>query len=178
MPIPELVTERLILRAPRPDDFEPSFAMWRDPVVTRYIGGRPQTREETWGRILRYIGHWQVFGWGFWTVTTRAGAFVGECGFADFHREIAPAIDAPEMGWSLAAAMHGQGYASEAVRAAAQWGDAHIDAPRTMCIIDPDNAASLAVAKKSGFVEATRTTYREAPTVMMQRTPPPREGRE
>lgn len=167
--IPELETARLVLRAPRPEDFAASFAMWSDPEVTRFIGGRPQTREETWGRILRYLGHWQVFGWGFWTIATKDGAFVGECGFADFHREIAPEIDAPEMGWSLASQMHGKGYATEAILAAAVWGDAHLGAPRTMCIIDPANAPSLAVAAKAGFVEHARTTYRDAPTVMMAR---------
>ena len=51
---PAIETPRLRLRAHRPDDLEASFAMWGDPAVTRFIGGRPFTREEVWGRFLRY----------------------------------------------------------------------------------------------------------------------------
>ena len=40
------------------DDFLDSFAMWSDPEVIRYIGGKPFTREEVWARLLRYAGHW------------------------------------------------------------------------------------------------------------------------
>jgi RimJ/RimL family protein N-acetyltransferase len=167
---PELTTARLVLRAPRPDDFDAALAMWTDPQVVRFIGGRAQSREEVWGRILRYIGHWRTLGYGFWTIADRDdGAFLGECGFADFHREIAPAIDVPEMGWALVSGAHGQGYASEALAAAAAWGDAHLDAPRTACIIDPDNAPSLRVAARLGFRETRRTLYREAPTVVLHR---------
>lgn len=169
MSIPELRTARLVLRAPRVGDFDASLAMWTHPDVTRFIGRRPATREETWGRILRYIGHWRTFGWGFWTIEDARGGFVGECGFADFHREIDPAIVVPEMGWALAPAAHGQGYASEALAAATTWGDTHLSSETTACIIDPENAPSLRVAGKIGFRELLRTTYRGDATVMMER---------
>src|SRR3712207_9437347 len=48
--IPAIDTERLMLRGPRREDFEESFAMWGDPRVTKYIGGKPSTREEKIGR--------------------------------------------------------------------------------------------------------------------------------
>jgi len=169
MPIPEVRTARLVLRAPAPGDFDASLAMWTHPEVTRFIGRRPATREETWGRILRYIGHWETFGWGFWTIASHDGAFVGECGFADFHRELAPPIDAPEMGWALSPGAHGRGYASEAIAAACAWGDAHLDAPTVACIIHPENAPSLRVAEKLGFRELRRTEYRGDPTVVLER---------
>ena len=44
--IPTVETERLILREYRLPDFEAYAALWRDPLVTRFIGGRPRTREE------------------------------------------------------------------------------------------------------------------------------------
>lgn len=55
--VPILETERLRLRAHRLDDFAASAAMWADPIVTRYTVGKPQTSEEVWSRLLRYIGH-------------------------------------------------------------------------------------------------------------------------
>lgn len=169
MQIPDLLTARLILRAPRPEDFDAAFAMWTDPVTVRFIGKRAQTREEVWGRILRYIGHWQTLGYGFWTIAGKDGAFLGECGFGDFHREIAPPIALPEMGWSLASHAHGQGFAAEALAAAVAWGDVHLTAPRTACIIDPGNAPSLRVAARIGFREILRTTYRGDATVLLER---------
>jgi RimJ/RimL family protein N-acetyltransferase len=53
---PVLATERLVLRRHRRDDFEPCLAMWSDPAVTRYIGGKPFAADEIWGKILRYAG--------------------------------------------------------------------------------------------------------------------------
>lgn len=111
--IPVLRTERLVLRAHALSDFADCLAMWSDPAVTRYIGGRPFNGEEVWARLLRYSGHWQLLGYGYWLVADRAsGGFVGEVGFADFRRQITPSFDAnPEIGWALAPASHGQGLA-------------------------------------------------------------------
>jgi RimJ/RimL family protein N-acetyltransferase len=166
--IPELRTDRLVLRAPQPGDFEAALAMWTHADVVRFIGKRAQTREEVWGRILRYIGHWHTLGYGFWSITLD-GAFIGECGFGDFHREIDPPIAWPEMGWSLAPAAHGKGFAAEALRAVVAWGDENLNTPRTACIIDPANIPSLRVAAKIGFRETLRTTYRGDETVAFER---------
>ena len=89
--VPVLETERLRLRGHRLDDFAASSAMWADEVVTRYIGGRPFTEEEVWARLLRYVGHWALVGYGYWVLEEKAtGAFVGEMGFGDFKRDIQP----------------------------------------------------------------------------------------
>ena len=55
---PTIETERTILRAHRLDEFEAYAAMWADPVVTRFIGGKARTREESWIRFLRHPGMW------------------------------------------------------------------------------------------------------------------------
>src|SRR4051794_25666729 len=137
--IPTLVTERLTLRAHRLDDMADSTALWTDPVVTRFIGGRPFTQEEIWTRLLRYVGHWALLGFGYWVVTeTASGRFVGEVGFADYKRELEPSLDgAPESGWVLAPWAFGRGFATEAVGAVVAWGDAHFGSRRTVCLIGP-----------------------------------------
>lgn len=167
---PVLVTGRLILRGHRPSDFKNCLALWSDPDVTRFIGGRPSTGEEVWARLLRYIGHWTALGYGFWVIEDAAsGAYLGEIGFADFRRAIEPALDGmPEMGWALSPMAHGKGIATEALAAALTWGDSNLPAP-FCCIISPDNAPSLRVAEKAGFVELTRTTYHDSPTIIFRR---------
>jgi RimJ/RimL family protein N-acetyltransferase len=162
MPPPELETARLRMRGHRLDDFADCAALWGDPEVTRFIGGKPSTPEEAWARLLRYVGHWQLLDFGFWNVSEKAsGRFVGEVGFANFHRVIEPPLgDAPEMGWVLAPWSHGKGYATEAVRAALAWGDVHFGDRATVCIIDRGNTASMRVAEKAGFQLVGDATYR------------------
>jgi RimJ/RimL family protein N-acetyltransferase len=168
--IPTLTTPRLTLQAPTLNDFADSAAMWGDEVVTRHIGGRPSSGEEVWARLMRYVGHWTTMGFGYWTVRDAAGAFVGEVGFADWRREIDPPFNgAPESGWALATRLHGQGYATEAVSAITAWGDARWPGARTVCMIDPDNAASIRVAEKCGYACYAETLYRDSPTLLFER---------
>jgi RimJ/RimL family protein N-acetyltransferase len=145
--------------------------MWADRGVTRFIGGRPFTEEEVWARFLRYAGHWSFMGFGYWAVEERSSAtFIGEIGFADFKREIeAPICGIPELGWVLVTHAHGQGYATEAVRAALDWGKAHLASPTTVCLIHPENLPSIRVADKCGFKRYCQTTYKNDPTVIFTR---------
>lgn len=168
---PGLETERLILRGHRLEDFPDSRALWADPLVVRYISGKPSTEEESWARLLRNAGHWLLLGFGYWLVEEKAsGRFVGEVGFANFHREIQPSFgDRPEAGWALMPWAHGKGFAIEAVRAAHAWGDAHFGGRTTVCMIAPEHPASIKVALKCGYRERTRTSYRGSPTLVFER---------
>jgi RimJ/RimL family protein N-acetyltransferase len=169
--IPAIDTERLTLRGHRGEDFSESAAMWGDPEVTRYIGGTPFTEEEVWSRLLRYVGHWALLGYGYWVVRERAsGRFVGEVGFGDLRRAIDPPFDgAPEIGWVLASWSHGRGYATEAVRAVVEWGAQHFGPTRTVCLINVDNTRSIRVAEKCGYREYARTTYKTSPVILFER---------
>lgn len=169
MTVPILETERLVLRGHRAEDLDESLALWSDPAVVRYVGGKTSGREEVWARLLRYVGHWSIAGYGFWHVRERAtGRFVGEVGLADFKRDIAVSIDgAPETGWVLAPWSHGKGYATEAMTAVFAWSDAAH--PRTVCLVDHDNAASLRVAAKLGYRELARTDYKDTEVVVLER---------
>ncbi len=173
---PLLTTERLVLRAHRAEDIDACASMWADPLVTRYIGGKPSTLQQTWLRMLRYPGLWALLGFGYWAAEEKAtGEFVGDVGFADFKRDFVPSIDGiPELGWVLAPRAHGKGFATEAVRAALLWGDEHLDRSRTVCIIAPDNVASIHVAEKCGYREVQRTTYLDEPTILYSRLRPER----
>ena len=145
--------------------------MWSDPNVARYTVGKPLSEEECWSRLLRYVGHWSVLGFGYWVAEEKTtGEFVGEIGFADYKRDLQPSLKGiPEIGWVLASKAHGRGYATEAVRAAVEWGDEHFLRARTACIIMPENLASIRVAEKCGYRELTRTTYKGHSTLLFVR---------
>jgi len=151
--------------------------MWGDPLVTRYIGGKPFSGEEVWARLLRYVGHWSWMGFGHWAVEEKAtGRFVGELGFADFKRDIQPSLKGvPEIGWVLDSRAHGKGYATEGVRAALAWGEGRFGPVETACIIHPENLPSIRVAEKCGYRESLRTVYKNQPTILFFR-PAERKG--
>lgn len=169
--VPILETERLVLRGHRAGDLADCLALWGDPEVTRFIGGKPSTQEEVWSRLVRYVGHWALLGFGYWVVTEKeSGRFMGEVGFADFRRVIEPSLDGvPEIGWVIAPHGHGRGYATEAARAVVAWGERHFGPVRTACIIAPENEPSIRVAEKCGYREFSRTTYKDKPTIMFVR---------
>ena len=170
-PAPILETERLRLRGHREDDLANCIAMWSEEAVTRFTVGRQLTEEEIWMRMLRHVGHWTLKGYGYWVIEEKStGTFVGEAGIAEFHRGIEPSIvGIPEAGWVFSSAAHGKGYGFEAANTFLAWGEAHFGSPRSVCIIDPDNAASLNLAAKLGYTEEARTDFRGKPTILLGR---------
>jgi RimJ/RimL family protein N-acetyltransferase len=166
-----LDTGRLRLRAHRADDHSGCLAIWSDPDVTRYIGGQPVSSEDAWKRVLRYAGLWSLLGYGYWAIEDKtSGRYIGDVGYADFKRDMLPALDGMlECGWVLAPAAQGKGYATEALLAIMAWAQAHLAAPRMACIIAPDNLASIRVAAKAGFRRWQDTTYHGEPTVVFIR---------
>src|ERR1700732_5300270 len=96
--VPGLATERLRLRGHRLEDSAHCAAMWADPEVTRYIGGKPYTEEESWARLMRYAGPCSLLGFGYWVVEEKStGSFIGEAGFADYKRALPPLQGIPEI---------------------------------------------------------------------------------
>jgi RimJ/RimL family protein N-acetyltransferase len=174
--IPVLETPRLRLRAQTLADLAAYTALWSEPAVTRYTTGRSITTEEIWARLLRNAGHWTLLGFGTWLVEEKAtGAFVGEVGLFDYRRALLFAdgttrpFTTPEVGWILSPAMHGRGYATEAVRAVLDWARGRFSATEIVCLIHPDNAPSLNVAAKLGFTPRETVTYRDAPALLLTR---------
>lgn len=175
MTAPRLDSPRLILRPHRVEDFPAMAAMWGDERVTRFILGTPASPEATWSRLLRYAGHWQMLGFGYWALECRAtGAFLGEAGLADYRRSFEPPERiGPEAGWVLGASAHGRGLATEAMAAVLGWADRHLAAEATAAIFDPDHAVSQRVARKLGFAGGRLTRYNGHPTLILER---PRGG--
>lgn len=169
--VPIIETERLVLRPYRRDDFSAYAALFADSEVTRFVGGVPYTREQSWTRFLRQVGMWHYFGFGFFAIQDRTtGTFLGEAGFHDVHRLITPSLEGTmETGWALSPKAHGQGLATEAVGAALEWADRQFPKLRKTCIIDVGNNASIRVAEKQGYKEFWRTRYHGTHVIMFER---------
>jgi RimJ/RimL family protein N-acetyltransferase len=168
---PLLETKRLRLRAFRADDLSADHAMWCEPEVYKFIAGQPSSLEDAWKGIIQSIGHWQLMGYGYWAIDDKAtGQFIGNIGFGNYHRDIVPDMnDTPEAGWSFMTVYHGQGLGTEALAAVTAWGDVHLPHAKTACIIAPENIASIRLAQKFGFREVAKTSYKDEPTLLLQR---------
>ncbi|WP_420140410.1 GNAT family N-acetyltransferase [Sphingomonas sp.] len=169
-----LETERLRLRPHRIADHAARCAITADTETMRFVGGQPQSAEENWARLLRYAGHWALFGYGLFAVEEKeSGRLAGEIGLMHFRRGLGEDFDpAPEAAWILARWAEGRGYAGEAIRAAMAWHEAQFGAARQVCIIAPENASSLRLAERLGFRVFREGSYHGNTVLLHERTPP------
>ncbi|WP_265498295.1 GNAT family N-acetyltransferase [Providencia rustigianii] len=153
--IPTLETDRLILSKHEVSDFAALTQLWANTSMVQHIGGKPSTERESWMRMLAYGGLWPLLGFGYWAVRDKnTGVYVGDLGFADFHRTVEPPIKGiPEAGWVIAAEYQGKGYATEAMQAALSWLISQKKHQQSICFIDPKNSRSLRVADKLGYIQ-------------------------
>jgi RimJ/RimL family protein N-acetyltransferase len=142
---PIIETERLILRPPLAEDFEPWAALYADEEAMRHLGG-PVGRSPAWRAMCAMAGAWALHGFAMFSVVERAtGRWIGRLG--PWRPESWPG---PEVGWALSPAVWGRGYAGEGASAAIDWAFDALDWDEVIHCIAPANAKSQAVAKKLG----------------------------
>ncbi len=145
----QIETERLILRPLATQDCEPHIEMMADPQVAAFLapGKATQPRMDRWRQFASYLGHWQIRGFGFFSVDEKAtGKWVGRVG--PWMPEGWPGL---ECGWAIRSEHWGKGYAPEAAVASIRWTfEQFQDLARIISVIDADNANSQAVARKIG----------------------------
>ena len=144
--IPTIETERLLLRPFAESDLDAWADIVADEETTEFIGG-VQSREDAWRQIAMYLGHWTLRGYGQWAVEVkRSGRFIGRAGpwFPEGWPEL-------EIGWTLARDVWGEGYATEAGRAAMEWAFSELGLDRVASVVATDNARSRAVAVRLGM---------------------------
>ena len=140
----DLRTERLVLRHWRDADRAPFAAMGVDPDVVRYLPGT-LTRAQSDVVVDRIRTHFAEHGYGLWVVEVE-GAFAG---FTGLQWSAASGRRALEVGWRLARAHWGHGYATEAARAAIDVGLRQV--PEVVSFTAVVNAASERVMQRAGM---------------------------
>ncbi|MBT8155372.1 GNAT family N-acetyltransferase [Epibacterium ulvae] len=174
MIVPEIRTDRLILRAHGLQDYGDVLRVWSQPEVVKHISGVPVTAETAWAKLMFHIGHWAALGFGYWAITARDGAYLGMAGFCILPRLSEPALkdilgaDPIEAGWVLDPAAQGQGLAQEAMVAALHWADGQ-PWPETAAMITQDNVPSVRLAAKLGYKAAGRVEYRGGQNQLLRR---------
>ncbi len=144
-------TERLILRSPTDADREALFQLNADPRVGEWLAG-PLSREASDALVDRVLASIAEHGFSLWPVARKAdGAVIGMAGLIAMGDDLPPG-PALEVGWRFAPATWGQGYATEAARAAIDWGFANRpEAPEIIAITARTNVQSQAVMKRLGM---------------------------
>lgn len=139
-------TDRLILRPIAAGDFEAHARIVGDASVMHFIIDEPMSHAQAWWNIARYIGHWQIRGYGMYVAIEKAsGDIIGHMGFLN-----AEGGRGFELGWILAPAAWGKGYASEGTRALVDHAFDALGETHIVCVINRDNTRSIAVAKRLG----------------------------
>jgi RimJ/RimL family protein N-acetyltransferase len=154
MIVPQLDTERLVMRGFRDDDLDELAAISADPEVTKWVGDENGlSREDTWRRMAYFVGHWELRGFGQWALIEReTGRLVGRAGL--LRPDGWPGL---EVGWLVAREHWGRGFAPEAGRASIEWAREELGADHIISLIEDSNERSARVAEKLGMTVEGRT---------------------
>lgn len=149
--IPELETDRLLLRAFHREDIDRYLAIVRSPGVQKYLGGGlnnlPNDQHiANWlnninGRLLKSK---TVFTWCIWHKADEK--VVGRIDLGGFLRK-----SVAELSSYFAEDYWGQGLATEAVKRVVRFGLEELRLHRIQATVMPENAASLRVLEKAGL---------------------------
>ncbi|MFD7833837.1 GNAT family N-acetyltransferase [Streptomyces sp. NPDC059761] len=147
--MPELRTDRLLLRRWRESDLEPWAAMNADPDVREHLG-ELLTREQSDAVVARMQAEFDERGFGWWAVERReTGEFVGRAGL-DVVDEGMP-FTGVDVGWRLTRAAWGHGYATEAGLAALAFGFETLGLAEIIATTTVANVRSQAVMRRIGM---------------------------
>jgi RimJ/RimL family protein N-acetyltransferase len=150
-----LESERLLFRSHEAADLEAFCAMEGDAEVRRYVGGAPRTREAAEQRFRERAMRDVAGRLGMWAAVLKAdGSYVGRCGLYPNLDGGAKVAGEAVLGFYIAREFWGRGLATEAARAFVDFGFGELKLARIVGSVQVENAASIRVLDKLGFVIA------------------------
>lgn len=159
-PIPVIETERLRLAMPAAGHFPLYRTFYASASGEGYRYGGPKPERVAWNMLAADIGHWTLRGFGMWVIERRAdGAAVGGCGL--YHPAGWPSH---ELTWWLLPEARGQGYATEASRAAIRFGYETLGWPVVETHMRDNNRPARRLAERLGGTAVRRETFPDGVT--------------
>jgi RimJ/RimL family protein N-acetyltransferase len=145
-----IATDRLVLRPAVDTDRDAIAAMNGDARVGAWLGG-VRSRAESDAFVDRVQAHEAEHGFGFWVVECKtSGRVVGMTGvwWVPSEMKMPPAV---EIGWRFHPEAWGQGYATEAAKAALSYGFETLRLPEVIAFTARTNLASQSVMRRIGM---------------------------
>ncbi len=146
--LPQVTTDRLVLRRVRASDVDAVYAYATDPDVSQYTSWAPHTSpDETRQFVRRVLDAYvekRVTNWGIELKSERK--LIGMGGYAWWD----PLQSAAELGYVIGKPYWGQGLVTEAVRSMIDFGFQRMALDRIVVRMDPRNIGSWRVAEKCG----------------------------
>ncbi|MBV6442321.1 MAG: N-acetyltransferase [Haliscomenobacteraceae bacterium CHB4] len=149
-----LETLRLILREVEESDLEGFFEMDSDPEVARYVGAPPVQHRQESLEIIRFVrSHYILYGMGRWAVVLKeTGEFLGWCGVRPMREmKVNGRTDFVDISFRFTRRYWGKGYATEAAKAALDYGFQVLGYTEICSFADIRNVASQRVLEKIGL---------------------------
>lgn len=151
--VPTLTTARLVLRPWRDDDLAPFAALNADPRVMEFFPA-VLSRAESDALAARIRLHMEAHGFGLWAVEVPGEApFIGFVGLMTVSPSL-PCAPAVEVGWRLAREHWGRGYATEAARAAVEFGLGALGLDEIVSFTAERNRPSRGVMERLGMTHS------------------------
>lgn len=149
--MPDVTTERLILRRFHESDLDALAQVFASPEVWRFPYGRGLTRDETARFLQVQREEWDANGVGCWVAiereTTRPVGYVG-LSVPSFLPEVLPTL---EVGWRFHPDVWGRGYATEGASAALDQAFSTLGLSEVCSVPQSDNPPSVRVCERLGM---------------------------
>ncbi len=143
-----LTTERLLLRPFAMEDAEAVFRMSREETLKQRMPDQVYDSMEEAVKVAAFLkdkaekGEWPlVLG----VAIKETGELIGHVGLSHIEEGV-------EIGYAVAMAQQGKGYAAEAVAAFSGWAASHFSLAGIWAILMADNLPSRRVLEKAGYV--------------------------
>lgn len=157
----ELNTKRLHLRKMQVSDAPSLFKIWSDPDVTKFMNISSFTHETQAKEMIELLESLaqanKAIRFSMFEMKTRE--IIGTCGFNSIDFENSKA----EIGYDIAKAYWGMGYAPEGIKALLYYAFQNLGLNRIEAKVEPDNVNSIRVLQKLDFTfEGTLRQYEKS----------------
>jgi [ribosomal protein S5]-alanine N-acetyltransferase len=146
-------TERIVLRHIVEGDANDLFYLDSDPEVVRYVGNVPLEKYEQAVKTIEGIHEqYNKYGIARWAMIEKSSnSFLGWAGLKYITDTVNGKSNYYDLGYRLAKAYWGKGYATEAAKAVLEYGFNIMHLPTIYAIADCENDKSHHVLEKSGL---------------------------